>query len=187
MEIIYGFVFILILILIWVVLTYNRLISLRNSTRTAFGQVETQLQLRLDLIPSLVATVQGYADHENSTLKEVIQARANAMQATTPSEIERSEATLVGSLGKLMLLTENYPNLKADTSFLNFQYELSRIEGTINFARRFYNENVNVYNTSVESFPAIVIANSLGFSRFELFKASQNAEVPPTVTFKGRK
>jgi LemA protein len=169
---------------VWVLLTYNRLVALNNATKTASGQVEVQLQLRYDLIPALVSTVQGYADHENATLREVIEARSGAIKAQSPSEIEAAEATLIGSLGRLMLLTESYPNLKADQNFLSLQQELSQVESALNFARRFYNENVNVFNTAVESFPAILIARSLGFGAFELYAAKPDASEPPKIEFR---
>lgn len=184
MEQFLGLLVIVLLIALWVFVTYNRLVALRNATKTALSQVDVQLQLRFDLIPALVSTVQGYADHENATLREVIEARSGAMQATKPSELEAAESTLIGSLGRLMLLTESYPNLKADQNFLSLQNELSQIETTLNFARRFYNENVNVFNTAVESFPAALIAKFLGFFAFDLYSAKPNAAEPPKVEFR---
>ena len=177
-------VILLILILaIYAISVFNNLISLRNAAETAWGQIDTELQLRLDLIPSLVNTVKGYASHEKQTLENVILARSRAVNALNSDTKLAENDLLSGALSKLMLLTENYPNLKADSSFLNLQNQLSAIERRINLARRFYNESVLVYNTTQQQFPANLIAKPFNHVATPLFVASTESAHPPEVKF----
>jgi LemA protein len=163
--------------------TFNKLVALRNSTATAWAQIDTELQQRLDLIPALVATVKGYAAHEKQTLESVISARSAAVSADGPKDQLTQNDLLAGSLGRLMLLAEAYPNLKADTSFLDLQGQLSQIERRINLARRFYNESVLVYNTSQEQFPANLVAKRLGHLTSQSYSAKPEAAEPPKFEF----
>jgi LemA protein len=163
--------------------TYNALVALRNAADTSWAQIDSELQQRYDLIPTLVNTVKGYAAHERQTLEAVISARAKAVGATSNDSKLIENQGLTGALSKLMLLTENYPSLKADTSFLNLQGELSNIERRINLARRFYNESVLVYNTSQQQFPANLVAKPFGHTSDELYKSKSEASEPPPVEF----
>lgn len=163
--------------------TFNRLVILRNSTLTAFAQIDTELQQRLDLVPALVATVKGYASHEKQTLEAVISARAAAVSASGPAERLNQNESLTASLGKLMLLAEAYPNLKADASFLDLQSQLAQLERKINLARRFYNETVLVYNTAQQQFPANLVAQRLGYSPSQSYSAKPEAAEPPKFEF----
>ena len=162
---------------------YNGLVALRNSADTAWAQIDTELQQRYDLIPTLVNTVKGYAAHERQTLDEVISARAKALGATSNDLKLIENQVLTNALSKLLLLNESYPNLKADTSFLNLQSELSNIERRINLARRFYNESVLVYNTTQQQFPANLVAKPLGHTSDALYNAKAEASEPRTVEF----
>ena len=179
-------IFLIIVILIsYLIVLYNRLVKLRNAKETAYGQVETQLQLRLDLIPALVETVRGYASHEKETFTQVIEARSVAVGAKTPKEVEQADFGLTAALGKLFALSENYPDLKANGVFANLQQELSKTESTLNFARRFYNESVNVFNTAIQSFPAVLFAGLLKFQIGEMFQAQAEAKNAPKFRFGG--
>ena len=177
-----GFLVIAALIGLYIWQTYNRLVVLRNSVDTALSQIETELQQRLDLVPALVTTVKGYAKHEQETLEKVIQARARALGAKG-SDLIRENDILGEALSKLLLLTENYPNLKADTSFLNLQGQLENLERRINLARRFYNESVLVYNNAQQQFPANLVARPFKYETGELYKARSEAQAPPKFDF----
>lgn len=163
--------------------TFNRLVVLRNATTTAFAQIDTELQQRLDLVPALVATVKGYASHEKQTLEAVISARSAAVSATGPAERLNQNETLTASLGRLMLLAEAYPNLKADASFLDLQNQLAQLERKINLARRYYNETVLVFNTAQQQFPANLLAQRLGYSSSQSYSAKPEAAEPPKFEF----
>ena len=163
--------------------TYNSLVALRNSVTTAQAQIDTELQQRLDLIPALVTTVKGYAAHEKQTLEAVINARAGAVSAVGSENQLVQNDILSGSLGRLMLLAESYPTLKADTSFLNLQSQLSNIERRINLARRFYNESILVYNNSQQQFPANLVAKPFGHEASVSYSAKPEAAEPPKFSF----
>ncbi len=175
----------LVIVAAFAISLYNKLIRLRNAKDTAWGQVDVQLQLRLDLIPALVETVRGYAQHESETLTQVTEARSKAFSAKSPAESEKIETGLSGALARLLALSESYPDLKANTLFGDLQSQLASIESNINFARRFYNESVNIYNTSVQSFPAVLFSATLGFQAAQLFLAKVEAQEPPKFKFGG--
>jgi LemA protein len=157
---------------------------LRNSVITAWGQIETETQRRLDLIPNLVATVKGYAQHESSTLEAVIQARAAAVGgARTPAETLQTQDILSAALGRLFALSESYPNLKADQTFLSLQNELAQTENRINYGRKLYNETALIYNTAQQEFPANIVARRWNHGAVDSFRASAEASAPPTVSF----
>jgi len=166
--------------------TYNRLVSLRQNTNEAFADIDVQLKQRQDLIPNLVETVKGYAAHERGTLDEVTQARAAAASATGVDGKIAAENALSASLGRLMAVAEAYPDLKANTNFLQLQSELSDIENKLAAARRFFNNTVGEYNGSIQTFPAVLFAGAFGFQAKEFFDLGADratASVAPSVKF----
>jgi len=181
-------IFILVIVGIGLLLVslYNRLVSMRNRRENAFADIDVQLKQRHDLVPQLVETVKGYASHEKELLLRITEARSAAMQARTIDEKISTENALASSLQGLKIAVENYPDLKANQNFLQLQSELSDIENKLAAARRFFNAATAEYNTSVESFPANLIANNFGFKRetlFDLGEKRQEMEEPPTVKF----
>jgi LemA protein len=161
---------VLLLALLVVVGMYNSLIKIRNQCREAWSGIETELQRRYDLIPNLVETVKGYARHERQVLEEVTQLRnVCSLNHGSPEQQAKSENSLVRSLGRLLAVVENYPELKADRHFLDLQEELVITEDRIQAARRFYNGNVREMNVKVESFPSNLLASAFGFEREEFF------------------
>ena len=172
---------------LWILSTYNRLITLRNSVKEAWSDIEVQMKRRYDLIPNLVETVKGYASHEKNTLNDVIKARNTAMQNTgNISDKAQTENALSGTLKSLFALSENYPNLKANQNFLELQRELADTENKIQSSRRFYNSNVLAINTKLELFPSNIIGSAFGFRKHDLFKlddAEQEAKKPVKVSF----
>ncbi|MBI2042226.1 MAG: LemA family protein [Candidatus Nealsonbacteria bacterium] len=167
----------------WVILSYNRLIALRNRTKEAWSDIDVQLRRRYDLIPNLVETVKGYAAHERELFEKVTNARAQAMQATGVKEKEVAENMLSSTLKSLFAVAENYPDLKASTNFLELQRELRDTEDKIQAARRFYNTNVRDFNTKIESFPSNLIANMFGFKQRDFFETDSAAKEPVAVKF----
>lgn len=151
------------------ILLYNRLVALRQTYKNAFADIDVQLKQRHDLIPNLVETVKGYAGHESNVLTKVTEARASAMRAATPGEKGAAEGALSGALANLYVVAENYPQLKANENFLRLQSELGDIENKIAAARRFFNNAVAEYNTSIAQFPAVLFAGVLGFHEAESF------------------
>ena len=170
-----------------IVLIYNRLVALRQTTRQAWGDIDVQLKQRHDLVPNLVATVQGYASHEKETLEGVTKARQQAIDASSVKDLAAAENLLSGALRQLFALSESYPDLKANQNFLSLQNELADLENKIAAARRFFNNAVSEYNTAIEQFPAVLLANSFGFKPEDFFEvaASERARVDaaPTVKF----
>ena len=156
-------------LLLFLVIIYNGLISKRQTVNQAFADIDVQLKQRQNLIPNLVETVKGYASHEKETLDAVIKARNSAVGADSVADKAQAENMLSSALGKLFALSEAYPDLKANTNFLDLQDELSNIEDKLAAARRFYNSAVSDYNTAKEQFPGVLIANSFGFEDREFF------------------
>jgi LemA protein len=157
---------------------------MRNMVREAWSQIDVQLKRRHDLIPNLVETVKGYAGHERGTLEAVIQARSAAVNAKGVEQQAQAEAGLSGALGKLMLLVEQYPNLKANENFMALQEELTATENRIGFARQNYNDNTMQYNTKVQSFPDNIIAGMFNFAAQPFFEIQDAAErQAPQVKF----
>ncbi len=172
---------------LWLLVTYNTLVTLKQRVGQAFADIDVQLKQRHDLIPNLVETVKGYATHEKSTLDAVIQARNMAMQARGPAEAGQAEAALGGALGRLIALSEAYPDLKANTNFQQLQTELSDIENKIAAARRFFNNSVQEYNTGIQQIPAVFFAGAIGMTPQQFFDVGaeqrQVLDKPPGVSF----
>src|SRR6476659_5231059 len=154
---------------LWAVMAYNGLVSLHQRCRQAFSDIDVQLKQRHDLIPNLVVTVKGYAAHEKGTLEAVIKARNAAVSAQGPAAQASAEGALQGALRQLFVLSEAYPDLKANQNFQQLQTELSDIENKIAAARRFFNNAVQEYNTGIQQFPAVLMAGALGFTQKEFF------------------
>jgi LemA protein len=182
-----GWIFI-VLIAGFVVMLYNRLVSLRQARRNAFADIEVQLKQRYDLIPNLVETVKGYATHEKSVFENVTAARAQvgSMQGGGPDRIA-AENGLSGALGRLLAVSENYPALQADQNFRALQAELADIENKIAASRRFFNNATSEYNTAVQSFPSNLLAGPFGFREEAFFEVDQSEKqainTAPTVKF----
>ncbi len=168
--------------LLWVIGTYNRLVNLRNTVAESWKNVDTELQRRYDLIPNLVETVKGYAAHERAVFEEVAKARATAVASKgSPASQAADENTLVHALGSLFAVVEGYPELKASQNFLALQGELVNTEDRIQAARRFYNGNVRTLNNLVQMFPSSLIASSGGFRPAEFFEIESVAMRQPAA------
>ncbi len=171
---------------LWVMGIYNGLVRLRQAVRNAWSQIDVQLKRRHDLIPNLVNTVKGYATHEKTTLDAVISARAKATSVNvtaTTAERMKAEGELSSALSRLLMVTENYPALKADKQFIMLQEELTSTENRVAFARQHYNDNASQHNVAVQTFPAVLIAGMLGFKEEPFFEAPAEAKNVPTVQF----
>lgn len=167
------------LIILWLIFVYNSLIRLKNRSQEAWSDIEVQLKRRYDLIPNLVETVKGYARHERELFEKVTKARTSAIQATGTAEKAKAENFLSQTLKSLFAVAENYPDLKASQNFLQLQDELSDTENKIQAARRFYNSNARDFNIKTEVFPNNLIAQTLGFKKFEFFEVAAPAEKEP--------
>jgi len=166
-------------IVLWIILVFNRLVTLRNRTKEAWSDIDVQLKRRYNLIPNLVETVKGYASHERQLFENVTKARTLAMQAQTVKEKGEAENMLSGTLKSLFAVVENYPDLKASTNFLELQRELRDTEDKIQAARRFYNTNVRDLNIKIESFPANTVANIFRFAKMDFFEIGEAAAREP--------
>ena len=172
--------------------TYNSMVSKDEAVKTAWSNVETQYQRRADLIPNLVSTVKGYASHEESTLQAVVDARAKAtsislsaeeLSADNLAQYQQAQSSVTSALGRLIAISENYPDLKANQNFLELQAQLEGTENRIAVARNNYNEIVKVYNTKTVTFPSNLIAKMFDFEKKQLFAASEGAAQAPKVEF----
>ena len=172
-----------VLLLLYVIVTYNGLIRLRNRIDNAWAQIDVQLKRRYDLIPNLVNTVKGYATHERGTFEAVTQARANAINASGVGDQAQAENMITDALKSLFAVAEAYPDLKANQNFLELQEELSGTEGRIAYARQFYNDSVLRLNTKIQSFPSNLLANAFGFKEREYFEADDASRGPVSVQF----
>ncbi|MEX2304540.1 MAG: LemA family protein [Bryobacterales bacterium] len=174
----------LLVIGLWFASGYNRLVTLRNNVRNAWAQIDVQLKRRHDLIPNLVETVKGYAGHEKETLENVTRARAQAVSAEGVGQQAAAEQGLSAALGRLMLVVEQYPDLKANQSFLALQEELTSTENKISFSRQNYNDVVMFYNTATEKVPTNIIAGMFQFKAEEFFEIEDEAQrEAPKVSF----
>jgi LemA protein len=186
---------ILFMFAMWIMGVYNKLVTLRNRYENAFSQIDVQLKRRHDLIPNLVNVAKGYMEHEKETLEAVIQARNQAISATSNAsanpgdagsmkELAAAEGNLNGALGRLLMIAESYPDLKANENMLALQEELTSTENKVSFSRQSYNDAVTVYNTTREMFPANVVAGSFGFGEAQLFVVEEESErEAPNVEF----
>ena len=178
-------VVIVVLAILFFVLAFNSAVRLRNRVDSAWSQISVQLERRHDLIPNLVETVKGYAAHERQTLEAVTSARTNAVQAQQagPAQQAQAENVLTGALRQLFALSERYPDLKANQNFLALQEELTSTEDRIAYARQFYNDSVQSYNTKIQTFPTVLLAGIFNFQKREFFEAEQGTAEVPTVQF----
>jgi LemA protein len=181
MYIVFGIIAALILYLVF---KYNGFISLVNRTKEAWADIDVQLKRRYDLIPNLVETVKGYATHESTAFEKVSEARSKAMQAGNPAEKGEAENMLSGTLKSLFAISEAYPELKANTNFLQLQSELSDTENKIQASRRFYNGNVRDLNTAIGMFPGNVIASIFKFAKMDFFELEQDSVEKEPVAVK---
>jgi len=185
MSILYIVLAIVVALILFLVFKYNGFITLRTRTQEAWADIDVQLKRRYDLIPNLVSTVKGYATHESSAFEKVSEARSRAMQAGTPAEKGEAENMLSGTLKSLFAISEAYPELKANTNFLQLQSELSDTENKIQASRRFYNGNVRDLNTAIDMFPGNVIASMFKFTKMDFFQLENGSieKEPVAVKF----
>ena len=169
-------IWIILIVIALVILTYNNLVSLKNKTKTAWSDIDVQLKRRHNLIPSLLETVKGYASHEKDVLEKVTEARTKALEAKSPSEAGGAERSLAESVKTLFAVAENYPQLKASENFRKLQEDLTDTEDKIQSARRFYNGNVRDFNTKQEQFPYNLIAMLFSFKKAEFFEIEKTEE-----------
>ncbi|MBI4092857.1 MAG: LemA family protein [Candidatus Kerfeldbacteria bacterium] len=181
MTITWIIVGIIVLILLWIMTMYNRLISLRNRTNESWSDIDVQLKRRYDLIPNLMETVKGYAKHEREAFENVTKARSAAMGAQTPHDKAQAENALSQTLKSIFAIAEAYPELKASANFAKLQDELSDTENKIQASRRFYNGNVRDFNTSQQTFPTNLLAQTFGFKPREFFEVEGEAEKQPVA------
>lgn len=167
------FIAVVVLLLVYVMVTYNGLITLRQRVKNAWAQVDVQLKRRYDLIPNLVNTVKGYAKHEQDTFERITEARTQAMAVAGPQNASQAESELSGTLRTLFAVAENYPELKADQNFRHLQEELSDTESKIAYSRQFYNDTVQMLNIRVQVFPAVLIARAFGFEEEAFFNLQE--------------
>jgi LemA protein len=189
------FLAVIVVLILFVVGIYNRLVALRNRFKNAFAQIDVQLKRRYDLIPNLVEVAKGYLAHERETLENVIKARnialaasqaaaANPADAAAIKSLGAAETGLAGALSRLMVVAEQYPNLKANENMMQLSEEITSTENKISFARQAYNDSVMTYNTTRETFPSVVFAGLFGFAAAELFQIENAAErAAPQVKF----
>ena len=171
------------LLVIALITLYNRFVRLRNRVDNAWAQIEVQLKRRWDLIPNLVETVKGYAEHERGTFEAVTEARANAQRAQGPAETAAAEGILGAALGRLFAVAEAYPELQADENFRQLQDELAGTENRIAVSRQVYNDTVLSYNNAIQTFPGVVLAGPFNFEKREFFETDVTQREAPQVEF----
>ena len=183
----FGFLGLVVVVVAWLIATYNGLVKMRNRVKEAWSDIDVQLKRRYDLIPNLINTVKGYAKHEDKVFQQVTEARSQAMQAEkggNAQESAQAENMLSGALKSLFAVAEAYPDLKANQNFLALQTELSDTENKIQASRRFYNGNTRDYNTKQEQFPTNLIASMFGFKPADFFEIENEEEKKtPKVDF----
>lgn len=178
-----GFFTVMTVIALWGVVIYNRLITYRNRVTNAWAQIDVQLKRRMDLVPNLIETVKGYATHEKNTLERVVAARTAGMNAGSPGEAMAADNMLTGALKSIFALAEAYPDLKANTNFLDLQNTLTETENKIAFARQHYNDSVMFFNNAIQVFPSNIVASMFKFVSQESFDAPEDTVAPPRVSF----
>jgi len=187
MNFIYTLLGVLVVIVLWVIVAYNRFVKLVNRAKESWADIDVQLKRRYDLIPNLVNTVKGYAAHEKGVFEAVTEARTRAMNAEIKGDVKgiaAGENMLAGALKSMFAVAENYPDLKANQNFLELQRELSDTENKIQAARRFYNTNVRNLNIGLESFPSNIVANLFRFAKMEFFELGEGeGREPVKVSF----
>lgn len=183
MDILTIVIIVVAVVALWLILSFNTLVRLRNRAKEASSDIEVQQKRRYDLIPNLVESVRGYMAHESGVFEKVTEARTRAMNASGDKEKAAAENMLSGALKTLFAVSENYPQLRANENFLHLQTELTDTENKIQAARRFYNSNVMALNTKIETFPTNLIAGMFGFAKIEFFDAEEAAEKPVQVKF----
>ncbi len=162
-----------VLVILYLISLYNRLVALRQSTEAAWSDIDVQLKRRYNLIPALVDVIKGYKAYEGSVLERIVKARQMGLNAKSVKEHEEADSIIRRSLGQIFAIAEAYPDLKADKTFINLQNELSRIEEVISDARRYYNAVVRDYNTALETFPSVIIAQKFNFKPKEFFELDE--------------
>jgi len=187
MEVVWVIVGLIVLAVLWGISAYNGMVGLGQRSNQAFADIDVQLKQRHDLIPNLVETVKGYASHEKDTFEAVVRARNAAISAQGTPGQAGAEQALSGALGRLIALSEAYPELKANTNFLDLQGQLANVEDKLSAARRFFNNAVSEYNASIQSFPNVLIAQRFGFVAKGFFDVGEDArktlDVAPSVKF----
>ena len=168
---------VIVVLVLWIIMVYNGLVAMRQRVGQSFADIDVQLRQRHDLIPNLIETVKGYAAHERGTLDDVIKARNAAMGAQSTTDKAAAENMLSGALGRLIALSEAYPNLKANENFMQLQNQLRDIEDKIAAARRFFNNAVQEYNTGIQQFPAALLAGPFGFTPKDFFDLGTERQV----------
>ena len=171
------------LLVVGLILLYNRLVRLRNRVANAWAQVDVQLRRRYDLIPNLLETVKGYAAHERATFEAVTEARTRAQAAVTVQDQAQAENVLSQALGRLFALAEAYPELQADENFRQLQDELAQTENRIAVSRQVYNDTVLTYNNAIQTVPGVLVAGPFGFTKRDFFEAEEATREAPRVAF----
>jgi len=174
---------IIVVIILWIIATYNSLISLKNRVKDAWSQIDVQLKRRFDLIPNLVETIKGYTKHESETLENVVKARNTYLSATLPEDQMKADGELTQAINKLFALTESYPDLKANTNFTDLQEQLKETENKIAMSRQFYNDIVMQYNNKVEMVPSNIVASIFKFQKQAFFEAVESERENVKVKF----
>ena len=174
---------IIVVIILWVIATYNSLISLKNRVKDAWSQIDVQLKRRFDLIPNLVETIKGYTKHESETLENVVKPRNTYLSATLPEDQMKADGELTQAINKLFALTESYPDLKANTNFTDLQEQLKETENKIAMSRQFYNDIVMQYNNKVEMVPSNIVASIFKFQKQAFFEAVESERENVKVKF----
>jgi LemA protein len=177
---------VVVLLVLWTIYAFNRLVKYRNRADEGWAQIDVQLRRRYDLIPNLVQTVEGYAAHERETFEQVTAARAQAESAQGVAGQADAENAVSSGLRQLLAVAENYPDLKANANFLALQEELTGTESKIAYARQYYNDQVRLLNTSIQSFPSSVLANMFHFKQREFFDIEDAVRAPVQVDFEGQ-
>lgn len=166
---------IIVIVALWIAMTYNKLVSLRMKVKEGFSTIDVFLKKRYDLIPNLVETVKGYAKHEKDTLSQVVEARSKAV-SSSPEDKAKYEGELSNALSRLLMISENYPDLKADAQFINLQNQLQQIESEIEKSRRYYNGLVRELNTSIQKIPTCIVASMFKFKEEPFFELENKSE-----------
>ncbi len=171
------------LVIFYVINTYNVLVGLRNQVKNAWSQIDVQLKRRYDLIPNLIETAKGYMKHERETLEAIVNARSQAMSSQSIGDKAKAEGMLSDAVSKFFVVVENYPDLKANQNFLALQEELTSTENKIAFARQAYNDQALFFNNKIEMFPSNIVAGILNFTKQEFFEIPEAERAAPKVQF----